>query len=57
MAGSTWTGMTSTKLGHFQGRQCRLANLTGGEFLLAAFFWHLRKFLPDDHFPIVFEGV
>ena len=57
MAGSTWTGMTSTKLGHFQVRQCRLANLTGGEFLLAAFFWHLRKFLPDDHFPIVFEGV
>ena len=49
--------MTTTKLGHFQVRHCRSANLTGGEFLLAAFFWHLRKFLPNYHFTIVFEGV
>ena len=49
--------MTPTKLGHFQVRHCHSANLTGGEFLLAAFFWHLRKFLPNYHFTIVIEGV
>ena len=49
--------MTPTKLERFQVRQCRSANLTGGEFLLAAFSWHPRKFLPNGHFNIVFEGV
>ena len=49
--------MTLTKLGHFQLRHCRSANLTGGEFLLVAFSWHLRKFFPSYHFTIIFEGV
>ena len=49
--------MNSTKLGHFQIRHCRSVKLTGGEFLLAAFSWHLRKYLTNYYFTTVFEGV
>ena len=45
--------MTPAKLGHFQLRHYHSAHLTGGEFLVAAFSWHLRKFLPNSHSTIV----
>ena len=44
--------MTPTKLAHFQLRRYHLANLTGGEFLVAAFSWHLRKLLSNSHYGV-----